>query len=73
MEKICWELGQPNFQSDFQQTCSGLTSAVESRMYPMTDSFVDVVIICFASAAVAVDSSHVTASSSALWSRFSPP
>ena len=42
-------------------------------MYPMTDSFVDVVIICFAGAAVAVDSSHVTASSSALWSRFSPP
>ena len=28
---------------------------------------------CFASAAVDVDSSHVTASSSALWSRFSPP
>ena len=27
----------------------------------------------FASAAVAVDSSHMTASSSALWSRFSPP
>ena len=27
----------------------------------------------FASAAVAVDSSHITASSSALWSRFSPP
>ena len=29
--------------------------------------------IYFASAAVAVDSSHVTASSSASWSRFSPP
>jgi len=28
---------------------------------------------CFASAAVAVDSSHMTASSSALWSRFCPP
>ena len=27
----------------------------------------------FASAAVAVDSSHMTASSSASWSRFSPP
>jgi len=30
-------------------------------------------IIYFASAAVAVDSSHMTASSSASWSRFSPP
>jgi len=29
-------------------------------------------IIFFASAAVAVDSSHMTASSSTLWSRFSP-
>jgi len=31
------------------------------------------VTIYFASAAVAVDSSHMTASSSASWSRFSPP
>jgi len=30
-------------------------------------------VIYFASAAVAVDSSHMTASSSASWSRFSPP
>jgi len=30
-------------------------------------------IIYFASAAVAVDSSHMTASSSASWNRFSPP
>ena len=29
--------------------------------------------IYFASAAVAVDSSHMTLSSSTLWSRFSPP
>jgi len=29
--------------------------------------------IYFASAAVAIDSSHMTASSSASWSRFSPP
>ena len=33
----------------------------------------DVYIIYFASAAVAVDSSRMTASSSASWSRFSPP
>ena len=30
-------------------------------------------IIYFASAAIAVDSSHMTVSSSASWSRFSPP
>ena len=30
-------------------------------------------VIYFASAAVAVDTSHMTASSSASWSRFSPP
>jgi len=32
-----------------------------------------IIIIYLASAAVGVDSNHITASSSALWSRFSPP
>jgi len=39
------------------------------------DKVTDAIVlqIYFASAAVAVDSSHMTASSSISWSRFSPP
>jgi len=44
----------------FRTVCSG-------------DALYQPVIIIFASAAVAVDSSYMTASSSASWSRFSPP
>ena len=44
-----------------------------SALMPLHRRYIDpIIIIYFASAAVAVDSSHTTASSSASWSRFSP-
>jgi len=48
-----------------------------AEMVSITDEIqrggIALIIIHVASAAVAVASSHMTASSSALWSRFSPP
>jgi len=58
------QLSRPNPEPQghiFPQHCQCQTTALRN------------LYIYFASAAVAVDSSHVTASSSASWSRFSPP
>ena len=49
--------------------CQQRAELVCATSLPSTDRL----IIYFASGAVAVDSSHMTASSSTLWCRFSPP
>jgi len=65
----------------WKETAFPLCRAMERRWKKNVVSQVSSMIVVirllipyyFASAAVAVDSSHMTASSSALWSRFSPP
>jgi len=47
--------------------------AVASCRQRWTISAMNSLVLYFASAVVSIDSSHLTTSSSALWSRFSPP
>jgi len=55
-------------------TCLPYPSGEATVPWEIPKSIITIIInIYVASAAVAVDSSHMTASSYALWSRFSPP
>jgi len=53
--------------------CEGNTGSIGPRGFPALSPGYISLFIYFTSAAVAVDSSHMTASSSTWWSIFSPP